>query len=291
MSPVNQGRLRLHNRGSRTERTRAALIAAGRRLFSKQPADAVTIDDIVRAAKVGKGSFYNHFADRDVLLRAISSEIRASVEHAVDLANDGVDDPARRVARAMCVYLRYAVEDPERAGVLARIQSGVTSLTAPLNRGLVGDIAKGLAAARFSVATLEAGVLCVLGVTQIAPRARAGGSGVRHCRDACAANVRADLAGAGHRIRGRGSDRRASERRNRPSGLRCGRSQQQQGRNDPRKARFEACPEDKEQVDIALTGRRLRISRAIALSGLRCSRRAPAFRRNKFCIFAARLWR
>lgn len=168
MSPVNQGRLRLHNRGSRTERTRAALIAAGRRLFSKQPADAVTIDDIVRAAKVGKGSFYNHFADRDVLLRAISSEIRASVEHAVDLANDGVDDPARRVARAMCVYLRYAVEDPERAGVLARIQSGVTSLTAPLNRGLVGDIAKGLAAARFSVATLEAGVLCVLGVTQIA---------------------------------------------------------------------------------------------------------------------------
>jgi hypothetical protein len=52
--------------------------------------------------------------------------------------------------------------------VLARVQGGITSLTAPLNRGLVDDIAKGLAAARFSVATLEAGVLYVLGVTQIA---------------------------------------------------------------------------------------------------------------------------
>jgi len=165
---MNQSRPHILNRGARTERTRAALIAAGRQLFSKQPAEAVTIDDIVRAAKVGKGSFYNHFADRDALLRAISSEIRASVEHAVDLANDGVDDPARRVARAMCVYLRCAVDDPERARVLARIQSGVTSLAAPLNRGLVDDIARGLAAARFSVATLEAGVLCVLGVTQIA---------------------------------------------------------------------------------------------------------------------------
>jgi AcrR family transcriptional regulator len=152
----------------RTERTRTALIAAGRQLFSAHPVDAVTVDDIVQAAKVGKGSFYNHFADREALLRAISSEIRASIERAVTLANADIADPARRVARAMCVYLRYAVDDPERARVLARIQSGVTSLAAPLNRGLVDDIAQGLAAARFSLATLEAGVLYVLGITQIA---------------------------------------------------------------------------------------------------------------------------
>jgi AcrR family transcriptional regulator len=152
----------------RTERTRAALIAAGRQLFSMHPIDAVTVDDIVRAAKVGKGSFYNHFSDREALLRAIASEIRASVERAVGLANSEVSDPARRVARAMCVYLRSAVDDPERARLLSRVQSGVTSLAAPLNRGLVEDIAAGLAQARFSVSTLEAGVLYVLGVTQIA---------------------------------------------------------------------------------------------------------------------------
>ena len=42
-------------RNPRTERTCAALIAAGRRVFSERPVDAVTVDDIVQAAEVGKG--------------------------------------------------------------------------------------------------------------------------------------------------------------------------------------------------------------------------------------------
>ncbi|WP_439814747.1 TetR/AcrR family transcriptional regulator [Zavarzinia sp. CC-PAN008] len=152
----------------RAERTRAALIAAGRRLFGARAADAVTVDEIVQAAGVGKGSFYNHFADRDGLLRAITAEIRGAVEQAVGQANAAVADPAARVVRAMCTYLRYALDEPERAAVLARMHGGHTSLQAPLNRGLVDDIAQGLASGRFAVATSEAGVLYVLGVTQIA---------------------------------------------------------------------------------------------------------------------------
>jgi AcrR family transcriptional regulator len=152
----------------RAERTRAALIGAGRQLYSQRPVDAVTVDEIVQAAAVGKGSFYNHFADRDALVRAISSEIRAAVEAAVTQANADVQDPARRMARAVCTYLRFALERDESAGVLVRIHSGHTSLTAPLNRGLVADIEAGLASGRFAVATVEAGVLFVLGVTQLA---------------------------------------------------------------------------------------------------------------------------
>ena len=152
----------------RAERTRAALISAGRRLYSQRPVDAVTVDDIVQAAAVGKGSFYNHFADRDALVRAISAQIRGYVEAAVTLANTGVEDPARRMARAICTYLRFALDAPEPAGVLVRIHSGHTSLNAPLNRGLVHDIETGLACGRFTVATVEAGVLYVMGVTQLA---------------------------------------------------------------------------------------------------------------------------
>lgn len=152
----------------RAERTRAAIIGAGRRLYSERPVDAVTVDDIVQAASVGKGSFYNHFADREGLVRAISSEIRSLVEGAVTRANTGVEDPARRMARAVCTYLRFALDGAESAAVLVRIHSGHTSLTAPLNRGLVEDVEAGLARGRFAVATVEAGVLYVLGVTQLA---------------------------------------------------------------------------------------------------------------------------
>jgi len=125
------------------------------------------VDDIVQAAGVGKGSFYNHFADREALVRAISAEIRAGVEYAIDLANAEIEDPARRVARACCIYLRFALDEPERAGFLVRVHGGHTSLEAPLNRGLVEDISKGLAEGRFRISTLEAGVLYVLGVTQL----------------------------------------------------------------------------------------------------------------------------
>lgn len=152
----------------RAERTRAALIAAGRRLFCERPVDAVTVDDIVAAAEVGKGSFYNHFADRETLARAISTEIRGRVEQAVDRANAGVEDPARRMVRANCTYFRFVLDEPERAGFLVRVHAGHTSLSAPLNRGLVEDISKGLASGRFTVPTVEAGVLYVLGITQMA---------------------------------------------------------------------------------------------------------------------------
>ena len=152
----------------RAERTRAALMAAGRRLFSARPIDAVTVDDIVQAAEVGKGSFYNHFSDRQALARAIASQIRASIESAVARANAGADDPARRLARAVCTYLRYALDEPEQAGFLVHTHTGHTSLTLPLNRGLVADLETGLASGRFGVATVESGALYVLGVTQLA---------------------------------------------------------------------------------------------------------------------------
>ena len=152
----------------RAARTRAALMAAGRRLLSERPIDAVTVDEIVQAAEVGKGSFYNHFTDREALARAITAQIRASIESAIARVNAGVEDPARRLARAVCTYLRHALDEPEQAGVLVHIHSGHTSLSAPLNRGLVEDLETGLATGRFEVATVESGVLYVLGVTQLA---------------------------------------------------------------------------------------------------------------------------
>jgi len=155
-------------RSPRTERTRSALILAGRRLFSERAIDAVSIDEIVQAANVAKGSFYNHFSDRDALADAISAEIRASVEAAIELANAKVDDPAMRVARGVSAYFRFALDDAEGAGFLVRVYSGHTSLSAPLNQGVVGDVSRGLREGRFAIPTVEAGMLCVMGVTTLA---------------------------------------------------------------------------------------------------------------------------
>lgn len=154
-------------RPDRRARTRAAILEAGQALFADRVAESVAIDDIVAEAGVSKGSFYNHFADREALVGAIVEDIRTELERTVTAANRGIDDPAQRLIRGVCVYLRYALDHPRRAAALARTLGGRTQIDSPLNRGLVEDIAAGLAEGRLVVASLESAVLFVLGVAQV----------------------------------------------------------------------------------------------------------------------------
>ncbi len=156
------------NLNERRSKTRKALIDGGLRLLAERPIDAIAIDDIVQEAGVAKGSFYNHFDDKEALARAIASEVRQSVETVVGEVNQGVEDPAKRVARAVCVYVRQAVADPLRTSALLRIHSHGAYASAPMNRGVLADVSQGLLTGRFVVQTAEAGVLFILGVAQSA---------------------------------------------------------------------------------------------------------------------------
>jgi AcrR family transcriptional regulator len=147
--------------------TRAALREAGRRLFAAFPVEAISIDAVVAEAGVSKGSFYNHFAGRDELVETIVGDIRAQLHNVVAATNAYERDPARRMARAVCVFLRYALEDPEGAAVLARLHGGSLSVAAPHNAPLVADIADGISAGRFRIATVEAGAMLVIGIVQV----------------------------------------------------------------------------------------------------------------------------
>lgn len=152
----------------RRARTRAALLQAGQSLFAAQSVDAVSIDDIVAAADVAKGSFYNHFADKDALAREIAVAVRSEAEAQVDEANAGVTDPALRMARAQAVFVRFAARNPERARAMMRLHAGATLPNAPMNRGLRMDVEAGLASGCFHDVTLETGLLMAMGMGMIA---------------------------------------------------------------------------------------------------------------------------
>jgi AcrR family transcriptional regulator len=149
--------------GGRASRTRAALLASGRALFAQRPFDAVAIDDIVGAAGVAKGTFYNHFTDKDALIIAIVADIRESIEQQILRANAETTDPAARIARATCVYFACAVDDPSEGHILLRNDPrGSSSKT--LNDGLRADLTAGLHSGRLMIPTIEAGLLYVIGV-------------------------------------------------------------------------------------------------------------------------------
>jgi AcrR family transcriptional regulator len=151
-------------------RTRAALLSAGRALLATRDIDGISIDEIVAAADVAKGSFYNHFGDKDAFAREIGGAVRRQVEQAVVLANAGVSDTPLRLARGLCVYLRFAIEHRDSAKVLWRLNAGSTMPDAPINRELTRDLTQGIQSGRFSSVELETGLLLVMGTVVISMR-------------------------------------------------------------------------------------------------------------------------
>lgn len=152
---------------SRGTRTRSALIAAGFELMAERPIDAIPIDDIVAAARVAKGSFFNHFADKKGFADAAASEVRLDIEARVAAANRTVSDPLERLTGGLVVALDYALTEPKRSAVLLRGAGGAASQDHPLNRGVLADLDACLAAGLIRAEAARAGVLFWLGTCQM----------------------------------------------------------------------------------------------------------------------------
>ena len=63
----------------RSESTRAALIAAGRRLFAQRGYAAVGTEEVVREAGVTRGALYHHFNGKRELLEAVYEEMEREI--------------------------------------------------------------------------------------------------------------------------------------------------------------------------------------------------------------------
>ena len=151
----------------RRTRTRARMLEAGRRLLAERPVEGWAIDEIVAAAEVGKGSFYNHFTDKAAFAAAVAAEVRQRLEQLISAANQRIDDPAERVARAICVSLNFALTDPIDATLMVNGHAATTRATHALNAGLTKDLEAGKRQGRFAVPELDAAVLFVLGASFI----------------------------------------------------------------------------------------------------------------------------
>jgi AcrR family transcriptional regulator len=152
----------------RRQRTRSAIIMAGQQLFASRPLEGVSIDDIVEAADVAKGSFYNHFDDKEGLATTIIELVQGDCEHHVFVANQDIDDASSRVARALAVMVRYAHDHPDRLQAMLALSNRRTNVKAALNAGVAHDIRIGLDTGCFKGVTVESGVLIVLGLIGVA---------------------------------------------------------------------------------------------------------------------------
>src|SRR5208337_1467855 len=144
--------------------TRQTLLDATQALLARRSLDALSVDEIVERADVARGTFYNYFADKNALERELASQVRVSVEGEIARTNEGVSDPAERIARAFCCVLHFCLGAPERAAAMIRLFPHATDPAAPINSGVRGDVTEGLARGRIVASSEDVAVAFIVGV-------------------------------------------------------------------------------------------------------------------------------
>lgn len=92
------------------DRTRTRIVEAARVLFNRHGFESVTIDQVMDAAGLTRGGFYNHFTSKDALYgEAVSSFLMG--RGAEWRAEAGVDDSSPTREMAMRMVLSYLSEE------------------------------------------------------------------------------------------------------------------------------------------------------------------------------------
>lgn len=137
------------------------------KLLARGPVDAISIDQLVAAAGVAKGSFFNHFEDKAAYAAAIYAAVRGEIEALVDHANASVTEPLARLSGGMIVAAAFARTQPKRFAVMVQTARGMTLRDHPLNAGVAKDLQACAHARVIRADTQRSGVAFWIGCCQM----------------------------------------------------------------------------------------------------------------------------
>ena len=105
----------------RRERMRARLLASAMRLVAEKGPTATSIDDVISAAEVSRGTFYKYFPSPDALVRELAIEIANELIGMAEPVVLSYEDPAERVSSGIRLVARLAIDHPLAATFLVRL--------------------------------------------------------------------------------------------------------------------------------------------------------------------------
>jgi AcrR family transcriptional regulator len=105
---------------------RDRLVAAAFDLFDVRGFDETTVDDIARAAGVGRTTFFRHFGSKEAVIFPEHDELLARIAARLDAGD--ADSREVAVTEAARLVLRYYVGEGERARIRYRLISTVPAL-------------------------------------------------------------------------------------------------------------------------------------------------------------------
>ncbi len=99
-------------RAEQVAQTRAALVAAGRRLFGTEGYAATSVEDLAREARVTTGALYHHFPTKLAVFEAVFDLAHTELMVAAAQAAEDAPDEVEALARGFDSFLD-AVLEPE----------------------------------------------------------------------------------------------------------------------------------------------------------------------------------
>jgi AcrR family transcriptional regulator len=128
---------------------RAAILDAGREVFSELGYGAASVRDIVRRTPLASGTFYNYFPDKASVFRALVEDVAAEARRRARAARRDASTLRGFVEDAYRAFFAFMVEDPATLAFVARnlgtirehfgeavMPAGVTELREDLEAGI-----------------------------------------------------------------------------------------------------------------------------------------------------------
>ena len=146
-------------------RTRAQIVEAGAMLLAERPPEALTVDAVVEAAGVAKGTFYYHFQSMEELAAAVGEKLGESFDELLAPARLGLPDPiARHILRLQPNFLAKAIADPVWARLVVQSAQAPTEFARSVRENLKTDLTEAKAQGRLTVQDVELAADIVMGI-------------------------------------------------------------------------------------------------------------------------------
>jgi AcrR family transcriptional regulator len=124
----------------RSARTRNEVLAAARRLYGQRPFDQVTVEDVVAAAGVAKGTFYVHFTSLADLQSLIADDLAREFDELLQPRRLALHDPVERIAAGCAAFTVQALREPAWGALVAHSAAAIPGVAGIARKRLKEDI-------------------------------------------------------------------------------------------------------------------------------------------------------
>jgi AcrR family transcriptional regulator len=151
-------------------RTRAAILEAARACYAAPTAAPITVEAVMQAAGLAKGTFYVHFQDLAALEVELAAALINELDGRLQPARLTADHPLTRLATAVGILLHDLASAPPRARLVARALASVPEVGDAMRAHLRQDLRAARAEGLLAMNSVDLAALVVAGLCEQAVR-------------------------------------------------------------------------------------------------------------------------